>query len=202
LQPISGVFVFQKDSFMEIEHKPYRQGHLDKYCGIYCVVNTVHYLRGPICDKHASKLFYKTIKTLNRKVCAVERIGIGTGLGELGELLAQTAYRYQLRLYRPFTQNRGVSLEVYWDSLQQFITHRNGVVLINITGSRDHWTLVKDVTEKSLLLFDSNGMARISKSRSTTIQSKSKRQHVLRPTHTCFIWRQEQGSTAEEGAHD
>lgn len=178
---------------METEYKPYRQGHLDKYCGIYCVVNTVHYLCGPLGEKQAGKLFYRILKLFDQQACAVERIGFGMCLGEISKLFDQVADSHQFRYYKPFGQNSGVSLDAYWQALDQFITANNGIVLINIMGSYNHWTLVKEVTDRHLLLFDSDGITKLNRRRCSTDKYDSRHKHILRPTHTHFIWTGEVG---------
>lgn len=179
--------------------KPYRQGHLDGYCGIYCVINIVHYLRGPLDESHANKLFCKKMKSLNQKKDLVERINVGTNLKKLGELLDITLVRYQLRHKRLFHRNKGVSLDHYWYTLQTFISTRKGIVLICIGGLYNHWTLVRDVTSKSFLLFDSDGIKHLSRVQCcTTSEQLSHRHHLLIPTHTVFIWGDERLDSENE----
>jgi len=179
--------------------KPFLQGHLDRYCGVYCVVNIVHYLRGPLSKKHSNQLFYETMKLLNGKLCVVERINSGTYLRELGELLGQTLVIYRIHHRRPFLRNKDVSLDHYWFTLEKFISTRKGIVLIGINGLHNHWTLVKEVTSTSLLLFDSDGIKRLSRRQCCITRERlSHRRHLLIPTRTYFIWTDDQVEAVKE----
>lgn len=67
--------------------KPFIQGSLDNYCGMYSVVNAIHYLCGPISLATGNELLYESLKFLEVKRTAAERIIDGTTGREIRKVL-------------------------------------------------------------------------------------------------------------------
>ena len=62
------------------------------------------------------------------------------------------------------------------------------VILLCLEGKYNHWTLVKEITDKRAKLFDSNSLKFLDKSRCTTAENfNKKRLHRLVPTMTYFL---------------
>jgi hypothetical protein len=56
--------------------------------------------------------------------------------------------------------------------LTELVRQPRSAVLICLTGHLDHWTVLKSLTERSLVLFDSSGHTRIKR---TSCRSSAKR---------------------------
>jgi len=57
---------------------------------------------------------------------------------------------------------RYASFDDYWQLMQAHIAaHGAGSIVLGIAGVQDHWTCVRRITEKSLLLLDSQNLIRL-----------------------------------------
>lgn len=170
--------------------KPYRQGRIDALCGVYCIINTVHYLCGPLNVSQAQKLFAKSMRYLERSNSALSRLQTGTTFEELSDAIENVIIKnYSINWSRPFYRKRGVSLDFFWTHIQSFIENDGGIVVLCLGGEHDHWTLVRKVTRHSLILFDSAGLSRLPRKNSTTSEDHPTRAHILYRTHVLYLWK-------------
>jgi hypothetical protein len=136
--------------------RPYRQGALDGLCGIHSVVNAVRYLCGPLSMARSQALFMALLEHMEQRRPLPKCVAHGVMIGEIGGMLGKVvAPRYPVRRCMPFRQNPLVPLDDYWTALQDFLADDKRIVLTAISGAYDHWTLVRHVTDRSMLLFDS-----------------------------------------------
>ncbi len=170
--------------------RPYQQGNLDGLCGAYCIVNAVKYLCGPLSEKDSAKLFQEVLGFLDKRKFLVKRMTAGTELREMKGLLDQVvAKRYPIRRTKPFRKQSGLSLQEYWEGLQTFLDQDGRLVLIGLGGHHDHWTLIRKVTSRSLVLYDSDRLQRLNRRHCTlSLSNPGGRRHVLYPTYTYFLW--------------
>jgi len=177
--------------------KPYLQGQLDAFCGVYCVVNAVHYLCGPITPSHAELLFIKIMKHLEHSRSAIRRLSRGTRIKEISKALDNIIVKdYPICKLKPFNRNITVTLEELWSDLSEFLSSENGIVILGMDGKHGHWSLVRKVTNNSLLLFDSDGLKRLSKRHCATTENDTSL-HVLYPTKVLFLWIDTEGGLNE-----
>ena len=142
---------------------PFYQGALDALCGPYCLVNVVRYLRPPFTTTEGLRLLKRILRVLERERPLVKRITYGTVHQELVWVLKEVlGPHYGIRGSLPFKGRRGLTLDAYLNEVTTFIDQTHGIVLISLGGIHDHWTLVRKVTAKSLLLYDSDQLTRIS----------------------------------------
>ena len=57
------------------------------------------------------------------------------------------------------------SAKEFWSGMEKEASLENQGMLIGIEGRRDHWSVVRKITDKTILLFDSNAMDRLHRSR-------------------------------------
>lgn len=177
--------------------KPYLQGQLDAFCGVYCVVNAVHYLCGPITPSHAEALFLKLMKYLEHSRSVMRRLSKGTRIKEISKVLDNIIIKdYPIRKLKPFNHNITVTLDELWCDLKEFLSDENSIVILGMDGKHGHWSLVRKVTNNSLLLFDSDGLQRLSKRHCSTNENNNCL-HVLYPTKVLFLWLDYKGGSNE-----
>jgi len=172
--------------------QPYEQGHLDSFCGPYCIVNAVHLVCGPLTRRRATQLLMDILRCLDQRVDMVERVEWGFTVRELaGAMRHVVDGHYPLRRRKPFHGRPQVGLDVYWQTLQAFLQDQQGAVITAIGGRMDHWTVIRDATDRSLLLFDSDGRVQVRRRHCVMAADASSALHryVLVPTHTYFLWR-------------
>lgn len=170
--------------------QPYQQGHLDGFCGAYSIVNAAHFVCGPFKRPEAMALLREILALAHRRVSVVERLSFGMTLQDVsGAMRHVLDPRYPIRRCLPFRGHASVGLGDYWATLDRFAAQRRGVVLTAFGGRINHWTVIRDVTHRSLLLFDSDGRHRVAR-RCCVMASDSPMpgQYTLHPTYTYFLW--------------
>lgn len=169
---------------------PYKQGDLDSLCGVYCVVNAVSRLCGPLPEAEATELFESIVGFLETRSPMGVRIISGTALNEIGGVLGKVvAYEYPIQRCKGFHGFRNVSLDFFWDHIQDFLDDYGGVVLTAIAGTHDHWTLIHKATDRTFTLYDSSGIHRLNRAHCTLDKNNpDKHRHILHPNHTYFLW--------------
>lgn len=172
--------------------QPYEQGHLDGFCGAYCIVNAVHLACGPLRRRRAMRLLQDLLRALNRRVDVVERLDWGFTMQELGGAMRHVLDgHYPIGRCKPFHGRPRVDLDLYWVTVQAFLQQRQGAVITAIGGRIDHWTVIRGATDRSLLLFDSDGRVQVHR-RCCVMAADAERaphRYILVPTHTYFLWR-------------
>lgn len=168
--------------------KPLQQGQLDGLCGIYAVINAVNYVHGALRKPANTALFEACLQYLSSRRCLIERItGYGTEGNELNHLLKIANQYYPLGYSTPFRQRRTIDFEDYWQHCQQFLQQSHSIILINLSGSYAHWTLIERMTHSTLYLRDSSGLKYIHKRHCQLPGLLPHRTHVLDPKHTYFL---------------
>lgn len=169
---------------------PFYQGALDALCGPYCLVNVVRYLRPQFSSTEGVRLLKRILRVLERERPLVKRITYGTVHQELVWVLKEVlGPRYGIRWSLPFKGRRGLTWEAYVDEVATFFDQTHGIALISLGGIHDHWTLVRRVTAKSLLLYDSDQLSRLSLKTCALKPAEDRRRwHVIQASKTLFLW--------------
>jgi len=165
---------------------PYQQGQLDGYCGLYCLINSHHYVDGPIEHEAAWRHLSKLLEELNTLQPRSERIHYGTTVQELGMLFKYLEHDFNVHRYKPFHKGK-VDRASFFYSLRRFLHPPNRVAMVCLSGKHNHWTLIKRVTEKRLYLFDSDGMTYLDKKHCSIGDSSPKSLHTIAPSHTYYL---------------
>ena len=159
--------------------RAYRQGDLDRLCGVYSIVNALRYVLH-LRDEQCQKLFGKLIKALERDCDHLHQPLLhGMYFAQLKRLtvfaiqgrIQGRNLKFETRTLRLKRHQR--TLPHLWSALD----HELGpacVALVGITGATDHWCVVYRVTPKALWLLDSSGQTRIYRSRCTVRPSRTR----------------------------
>ena len=163
---------------------PFSQGDLDCLCGLYAIINTVHYLRGPLGIDHATGL----ASSLTRELAVCDGLEDVMAEGMLQQRLVKlmaspVIAKFSLRRYKPFHRRSDVALDEFWQTIATW-TANNGVVIM---GDAWHWTLVRAVSGDRLYLFDSSHRHWITKSTLVARETSGE----LYPHYCHFVCREE-----------
>ena len=170
--------------------QPFKQGDLDGFCGIYAVINAVHYVSGPLSPSQTAKLFRLFLEYLEPKYSLLERAdGYGVLLNELSGMLNVATQHYPIHRSKPFHKEPTISLGQYWTQCQQFLVEPDSIILISIEGQHSHWTLVQQMTDTMMYLFDSSNLRQLGKRYCQMSCTDLNKPHYLYATHTYFIRR-------------
>lgn len=169
--------------------RPFNQGDLDGLCGVYAVINAVDCLCGPLSASEARYLFKHIVRYLNTRVVIAERLSEGFTQPEIAGVLKHiVCRRYSIRRYKPFHLRPDVGLDDYWYSLQAAFDQSPSVALIGMSGRHHHWTLVKRVTAKTLILKDSSGLRYLARRHCSLFNDfDGNKPHWLMPSHTYIL---------------
>ena len=149
--------------------KPYRQGALDSYCGLYAITNAVLRLQ-PECfadnDDRVWHFFSKLMKCAIR-LCAPERL-IKRGLNGLElEYITRIAVRHLNRSGHRFEVLRPESIDLpipyHFGDCAAWMAEASkessiSVILHIEERGYFHWSVLKGIDGKRVYLFDSDGM--------------------------------------------
>jgi len=143
--------------------KPLEQGNLDGLCGVYAVVNAIRLAAHPHRRLRAAD-GYDLFAALLAELADAGRLRgfVSAGLGPriLARLLRRAGrwlrkrHGLALDVSRPFAKRDQPEPEKCLRVLAEHLA-RSGTAAI--VGSDEHWTVVRAVTPKRLLLADSNG---------------------------------------------
>ena len=170
--------------------KPYQQGNLDSLCGAYCAVNVVHYLCGPFPENKATDVFLNILDHLEDSTDLVSRIYEGTGRREIRQLMNFLMKKYPIIWHKPFEASTDLSVHKVWKSITQFLHEHNGIVIAGLCyKGGGHWTLIREITPKSIRLFDSDNMKVVYRHQCSVKKHSKNRPYVLQPSTLYFVHR-------------
>lgn len=130
------------------------QGSLDGLCGIYATINAISLMT----ELDAVALFAHLIKDLQDHLSEIIVRGLFTH--EMRRLL-NSCRRFCLaqRVSLAYLTCNTSSLDEYWQGLQNHIAvHGAGSVIL---GVDEHWTCIRRITPKTIMLADSNQWYRL-----------------------------------------
>jgi hypothetical protein len=143
--------------------RPFEQGDLDGLCGVYAIVNAVrlaaqphHRLRVADCRE----LFAVLLAELADEGRLRGFVTHGLGSRVLARLLRRaerwlrTQHGLTLEVHRPFRKQDQPEFD---ECLRVLTEHLERLGTAAIVGSDEHWTVIRGVTAKRLLLADSDG---------------------------------------------
>lgn len=147
--------------------RPFQQGSLDCYCGLYAVVNAMLRLRPEAFignEEGASDVFYAMIKAAARMCSPEELCGVGMNSIEL-EYAAKAGIKrmrrsgYAFKLLAPAQVPLNASIEDIgrWLIAAQAQTSLAVILYIEQSDS-SHWSVLKSVRGRRVTLFDSDRM--------------------------------------------
>ena len=143
--------------------KPYRQGQLDDFCGLYSIVNAMRYLGLLYSNKHGYKLMMQLCELLETDCNLQERLNEGTDSSEITRLFREVIEpQYRVKRLKPFHRiTLKTTMADYVAKLDAFLRSKNGVVFVGVAGYHDHWSLISRVTAKSFIFYDSDGLRQL-----------------------------------------
>ena len=178
-----------RDNLTEIaarhEIKPFQQGELDWFCGLYSCLNALriaaHAVR-PISKSLSTKLYQAGIGYLDRKNAAGETATRGMESVRqrylLGQLTRQLRGRgIEMTIERPALSDSSIASAFDW--IEASIA-KGAPVLAYLDGSQDHYTVIAGIDDKHLHFFDSIGLRRIAR---VGCDTKPGRRYIIDPRH-------------------
>ncbi len=166
---------------------PFQQGGLDSLCGLYSIVNAERIINHS-SDQQAQELFNNMVGFLSRKRM-LARILIDGVVHPQMLLTMQTVVNGRIpRLEIPWRGVPTPDLDTFWQSMRGFLDGTPGrAIILGLNGFHDHWTVIHNITSKSIFLYNSAQIPRLKRERCST--ARNRRKHLLLPAQTYFLSR-------------
>ena len=172
--------------------KPYIQGELDGFCGIYSVINATKLVTGRVKEDEAIQLFGAIMTYLETYKKLSGTAIKGHYARDIEKILKHViGPRFHIRYDRPFRVGKTPSQGVFFSCLEGFLndTIKTAVIVYLEHEGWDHWSVITRVTPKTIEFFDSDNLTRISINRCVMKKGK-KDSHYFFPARKCFvIWK-------------
>jgi hypothetical protein len=150
--------------------EPFRQGRLDGLCGVYSVINALRLAVWP-----AHRLGRESCKDLFRLLTSElaarsklydvltggSRHRLVTALLREADSWLRDEYEIRLHYRRPYRGQSSVRPSAIAATLARHLADGHASVIAGLTGSIEHWTVVRAVGPKTMLLFDSDDLKRL-----------------------------------------
>ena len=179
-----------------------KQGSIDQLCGLYSVLNATELLIGKYAPydrrlRAASQkkaLFGELVAYLARKDLLEEALTVGIDdlymRGGPIDIAIKSVKQYQglkMKKQRAFKGKDPATLAEYWKRLTEHLRHDDTAVIICFSSRYfGHWTCVKAITPKELILADSARMKRIYRNQ-CGIGPEEKNTNTLWPSLTYLL---------------
>jgi len=156
----------------------YCQGSFDNLCGIYSCINSISLM----VDIDAEALFYYLIRHMSGHLPSVMLDGLRPGQLRRLVLAACRQFCTKQRINLNYRTCQCRSLDEYWQTLQDHIAiHGPGSVIL---GVDEHWTCIRRITSKTILLADSIDWKRLYRRH---VSIKCDASHQLFPNATFLL---------------
>jgi hypothetical protein len=160
---------------------PWQQGDLDGLCGVYTIINAVHYLCAGCGSAYAADLFRVLIKALRRRDAAHAATVVHRGIdGRTLRRLLTVATQYAslhlgvaLEISKLPKRRTHWSLASLWHALDQELA-AGRVAILGLGGRHHHWTLAVSITARRLVVFDSDKLRHIRRRSCTVGQARTR----------------------------
>lgn len=167
---------------------PFQQGGLDSLCGLYSVINAERIINHST-DDETQQLFDGLIHYLSRRRLLSKFLIGGIIHTEMLVILKKVVGKKRIsNVEIPWRGVQNPDLTTFWKSMQNFLDGTPGrAIILGLQGYHDHWTVIEKITSRSILLYDSALIKRLTRSRCTTVHANGKRWHQLLPAQTYFL---------------
>jgi hypothetical protein len=163
-----------------------RQGDYDGSCGFYSIGNALSLL---FSDVSADKIFDAMFSYYIKEHGDAETLINGMYRGKLNQVLTETIEKLDLdcSVYRPFWNKPASSLKELHEKLLGCSVGKECAAILGYEHCKiddsdwySHWTVLRKVTDKSLITYDSSGeLKRVSLSKCRIWDNKSR--HKSKP---------------------
>lgn len=167
---------------------PYQQGGLDSLCGLYSIINAERIINRS-SDEETQQLFDELIHYLSRRGLLTKFLIGGIIHTEMLVILNKVVGKKRISTVEiPWRGVPNPDLTTFWKSIQYFLDGTPGrAVILGLQGYHDHWTVIENITNRTIILYDSSLIKRLTRSQCTTVYATWKRKHLLLPAQTYFL---------------
>jgi hypothetical protein len=167
---------------------PFEQGKLDSLCGLYGIVNAERKINNSTTEE-SQVLFNQIIKYLERKKLLGSMLVDGMLLKHVKPILTGVVKERVRHQRLVFAGVHNPDLTTFWEETSAFLnSNPKRAVLLCLTGYYEHWTVIREITDRQMQLFDSDAWRYINRSNCTTTTTTARRRHQILAAQTYFLW--------------
>jgi hypothetical protein len=186
--------VFEYNRFMNSASRPnpsllpFQQGGLDSLCGLYSIINAERIVNRS-SDNETQQLFDDLVHFLSRRKLLGKVLIGGVIHTQMLMILDKVVGKHRISSVQiPWRGVPNPDLTTFWVSMQSFLDGTPGrAIILGLQGFHDHWTVIESVSDKTIFLYDSAQIKRLSRARCTTTYTTNVRKHQLLPAQTYFL---------------
>ena len=173
--------------------QPFQQGQLDGLCGIYSIINATK-LINRLSEERGEELMEEAVLALERKGKPASKFIVdGITIADMAHIL-RTVICPQFNIVRskPFHKQPDIPLTTFWQAMSDFLAAGESRSIITCLEWQEHghWSVVRQVGEKRLLLYDSSERVFVNRSQCSTVELTSQTPVLLLPSVTYFLEKQ------------
>jgi len=170
---------------------PYRQGGLDKLCGVYALINASRLADPTLKQKACEEVYLEAVCWLQGN--GSHRVQLdGLTFNTLLSLHSRVFQEQwpQIRLRRPFMYKRDVpsSAEDFWLWMKNAASQRGQGVFIGIESNKGHWSAVREINSTHIYLFDSDKWPNLQRSECGCFPEERKK-YLIEPKYVLLLVR-------------
>ena len=186
--------------------KPAKQGEFSNQCGFYAIGNILSLLFPKV---KRSQIFDSIWDYYDETYGDSDGVLYGIYRDRVNKILCHVIDEFDLPLtvYRPWWSRKAASLDEFLNKIRDVLNHTDSTIILGyeygVEGNADyysHWTIIRKITEKSLVTFDSDrGNSRIPLQRcdlwDDDKEYSKERLYRLSTTDTFIIFKTEEEKT-------
>lgn len=170
---------------------PYEQGYLDGLCGIYSIINATRLIVKDMREEDAMKLFSKCMRHVEKRKSLGKVSTEGVNEIDIWSILKKVVLvDYGVKAERPFYHAGELPVYDFFMELSEYFGKegkRSAIICIECEDW-DHWTVIRSLTMKRLMLFDSSMIKTINTSRCVTDKPTKKKPYLINTKETFFLY--------------
>ena len=151
----------------EKETRPFQQGYLDGLCGVYAIINATRAATQPYARLNTSDwidLFHVLILEAEERSALADTITDGVRYHLMSQLLHTTSqwvgdgWELTMKHRKPFHRRLNTPLSEVIDCISEHLSETGTSAIFATEGRWSHYTAVKRITPRSIILNDSGGL--------------------------------------------
>ncbi len=171
---------------------PYEQGYLDGLCGVYSVINATRLIFKGMSEEECMKLFGACMRHIETRKSLGKVSTGGVGKEDIWSILRKVVMqKYEIHVKRPFAKNGNHSTRDYFNVLHDYFNKGNkrAAIIGVLSDDWDHWTVIRSLSPKRIILFDSSMMKSININRCTIRKANKRKPYLINIQDTFFLYK-------------
>jgi predicted acetyltransferase len=170
---------------------PYEQGYLDGLCGVYSVINATRLIYKGMREEEGMQLFSACMRHVETRKSLGKVSTKGVDEKDIWSILRKVVLlKYAIRVERPFAKIENQSTKAYLNVLHDYFNQgkRRAAIICLFCDDWDHWTVIRSISPKRIILFDSSMMKAININRCTINKASKRKPYVIYIRDTFFLY--------------